>query len=106
MGAAGDRNEKNNVIHASRKGDAAVGHDGSEPKVAIEEAPGKRNGDRCWQAVLSLKESSGRERMVRGRPRSSEREAEDDANDMKHAFMTGGAAALREVQAKQRLQSK
>eukprot|EP00930_Biecheleria_cincta_P037472 TRINITY_DN25725_c0_g2_i1.p1 TRINITY_DN25725_c0_g2~~TRINITY_DN25725_c0_g2_i1.p1 ORF type:complete len:145 (+),score=25.91 TRINITY_DN25725_c0_g2_i1:35-469(+) len=93
--------------HESRKGDTAVADpDGNEPTSSVEEALSRRNGDKTWQAVIALKESSGRERLVRGRPRTDKREAEDDAEEMKRAYLSGGAAAVREVQAKQRLQSR
>lgn len=77
-----------------------------EPAIEIEESKSKANGDPTMQAVLRLKEHNGRERSIRGRPRTSREDAQRDADEMKEAYMTGGAVALRAVQTKQRLTSR
>mmetsp|Transcript_65663 Transcript_65663/g.182725 ORF Transcript_65663/g.182725 Transcript_65663/m.182725 type:complete len:175 (-) Transcript_65663:106-630(-) len=99
----GGARRQNLPIHMTRRGDAGVEGDRSEPIAEIEEAKSKANGDATMQAVLHLKEASGRERLVRGRPRITREEAQRDADEMKRAYVEGGAAELRKIQTKQRL---
>eukprot|EP00418_Pyrodinium_bahamense_P020239 CAMPEP_0179117188 /NCGR_PEP_ID=MMETSP0796-20121207/55023_1 /TAXON_ID=73915 /ORGANISM="Pyrodinium bahamense, Strain pbaha01" /LENGTH=173 /DNA_ID=CAMNT_0020815535 /DNA_START=69 /DNA_END=587 /DNA_ORIENTATION=+ len=82
---------------ASKDGDSAD----KSPTLEIEESKSRANGDKTLQAVIRLREPSGRERLVRGRPRTSKEDAQQDGDEMMRALKSGGAEALRKVQVQQ-----
>lgn len=76
-------------------------------ECVIEEGKSVAKGDAIVQAVLKIKgKDGGRDRLVRGRPRTLREDAESDAKEMKEVYLSGGAVKLRELQTKQRLQSR
>merc|ERR1712232_432698 len=85
------------------RGEKSAGGEADGPTFEVEESKSRTNGGKTWQAVLKIKEKNGRDRFVRGRPRTSKNEANKDGHEMVEAFVNGGHDALRKVQAAQRL---